>query len=152
MLDDLYQSLILDHSAKPRNFGPLAEASHQADGYNPLCGDRITVHVRVDGETIEGITFVGSGCAISKASASLMTESVRGKSVPQAEALFAVFRSLVMGDESVKPPPAADALSLGKLEALSGVKGFPMRVKCATLAWHTLQAALARQAAPVKTE
>ena len=150
MLDELYQSLILDHSAKPRNFGPLTPASHQADGFNPLCGDKIHVALFVKDGTIDTIRFIGSGCAISKASASLMTESVRGKTLAQAADTFASFRALVMGKEGTTRP--LDDLTEAKLMALAGVRGFPMRVKCATLAWHTLQAALDGVPAPAKTE
>lgn len=154
MLDDLYQELILDHNARPRNFGPLADASHKAEGFNPLCGDHVIVYLQVAGDVIEQVRFSGNGCAISKASASLMTQSLRGKTLAQAEGLFTLFHHMVTGNEQLDADAvvADDALDLGKLEALAGVRTFPMRVKCATLAWHTLQAAVHKQAEPVKTE
>jgi nitrogen fixation NifU-like protein len=127
-LRDLYQEVILDHNRHPRHFGPLPHANRSAKGHNPLCGDRVTVYLDVAGETIQGIAFEGSGCAISTASASLMTE---------ARALFRRFHGLLTDPH---PEPADD--DLGKLLALTGVREFPMRVKCATLAWHALQAAL----------
>ncbi|MCC7137991.1 MAG: SUF system NifU family Fe-S cluster assembly protein [Planctomycetes bacterium] len=148
---DLYQELILDHGRRPRNHRALDGASGKADGHNPLCGDRVTVFVRVEGGVVADVTFVGTGCAISQASSSLMTEAVRGRSVAEVEALFGRFHDLVTGT------PADDAAqdALGKLAAFAGVAEFPMRVKCATLAWHTLRAALAGPAAvgaPVTTE
>jgi nitrogen fixation NifU-like protein len=137
-LRDLYQEVILDHNRKPRNFGPLAEATRTADGHNPLCGDKLRVAVRLEGDTIADVRFEGSGCAISKASASLMTESVKGRTVAEADALFEGFHEMVTGD----PTRTRDTRTLGKLAVFSGVVEFPMRVKCATLAWHTLRAAL----------
>ncbi|HEX8011581.1 MAG TPA: SUF system NifU family Fe-S cluster assembly protein [Casimicrobiaceae bacterium] len=145
-LRDLYQDVILDHYRRPRNYGALADANRRAEGFNPLCGDRLTLHVRVKDGTIEEASFEGTGCAISTASASLLTESIKGKTEREAEALFERFRDLVMRDDG-----AAHA-SLGKLEALAGVREFPVRVKCATLAWHTLRAALAGAREPVSTE
>jgi nitrogen fixation protein NifU and related proteins len=150
-LRDLYQEVILDHYKRPRNFGPLADADHHAEGYNPLCGDRVKLHLRMDGDRIAGISFEGAGCAISTASASLMTEAVSGMSRQEATELERRFHGLVTGDDR----EAKGGPDLGKLEALSGVREFPIRVKCATLAWHALRAALvdARvQAAPVSTE
>jgi nitrogen fixation NifU-like protein len=143
-LADLYQELILDHNARPRNFGPLADATHQAQGHNPLCGDQITIHLALRNGTIEHVRFEGQGCAISKASASLMTDALRGKPVAEAQTLFQAFHALLAGDDDAA---ASNAEELGKLWAFSGVRGFPMRVKCATLAWHTWQAALKSPAA-----
>ena len=152
-LSDLYQEVILDHCKRPRNFGPLADADHAAEGYNPLCGDKIKVYVALDGERLAGLAFEGSGCAISTASASLMTEALAGKSVGEAQRLFAEVHGMLTGDPS---KAAEESESLGKLAALAGVREYPVRVKCATLAWHTLQAALAqragRPALPVSTE
>ena len=152
-LSDLYQEVILDHCKRPRNFGTLADADHVAEGYNPLCGDKVKVYVALDGERLAGIAFEGSGCAISTASASLMTEALAGKSVGEAQRLFAEVHGMLTGDPS---QAAAESESLGKLAALAGVREYPVRVKCATLAWHTLQAALAQRAGlparPVSTE
>ncbi|MGE5468523.1 MAG: Fe-S cluster assembly sulfur transfer protein SufU [Ignavibacteria bacterium] len=145
-LRELYQELIIDHGRRPRNFGPLPAANRRADGFNPLCGDRLTLYLRMDGDLIADARFEGVGCAISTASASLMTEALKGKTATQAEALFAGFHALVTG----VPSPAAAAL--GKLEVLGGVRDFPARVKCATLAWHTLDAALHDEATTVSTE
>ncbi len=145
-LRDLYQELIIDHGRRPRNFGPLPQANRRADGFNPLCGDRLTVYLRMAGGVIADARFEGIGCAISTASASLMTEALKGKTVAEAEALFAGFHALVTG---VAPPAVA---TLGKLTALAGVREFPARVKCATLAWHTLEAALHEEAQAVSTE
>jgi nitrogen fixation NifU-like protein len=144
-LQDLYQEVILDHNRRPRNFRAL-DAGRKAEGYNPLCGDRLTVFLRVEDGTIADASFQGSGCAISKASASLMTESVKGKSVADAEALFGRFQRMITA--------AADGPvdQLGKLTALAGVRQFPVRVKCASLAWHTLQAALQARDEVVSTE
>ncbi|HEX5474195.1 MAG TPA: SUF system NifU family Fe-S cluster assembly protein [Vicinamibacterales bacterium] len=137
-LDDLYQEVILDHNRRPRNFHTLAGASHQAEGYNPLCGDRLTLYLRVEDGIITDVGFVGSGCAISKASASLMTDAIKGRSVADARALFTRFHGMVT------TPPDVEVEDLGKLSALAGVREFPVRVKCASLAWHTLEAALSR--------
>ncbi len=147
-LNELYQDLILDHNRCPRNFRPLDESDHQAEGYNPLCGDRVTVFVRVRNGVISEITFQGSGCAISTASASLMTESLKGKTVDQAKALFKQFHGLIT-EESVE---TNDGPGLGKLEVFSGVCQYPARVKCATLAWHTANAAINRTKGDVTTE
>lgn len=144
-LNDLYRELIIDHSKRPRNFARLADPKRTAQGYNPLCGDRITLDLKVENNQIEQIGFQGSGCAISTASASLMSESVKGKTLEEAEALMNKFHSLITTDK----PAEAD---LGKLAVFSGVREFPARVKCATLAWHTLRAALQESATSVSTE
>ena len=146
-LRDLYRDVIVDHNRHPRNFREMPDADRRADGFNPLCGDKLTVYVKLDGERISDVSFHGSGCAISVASASLLTESVMGRTVPEAEALFGKMHDLLTRDE-----PAVDVTSLGKLGALSGVREFPARVKCASLCWHTLEAALHQQAEPVRTE
>jgi nitrogen fixation NifU-like protein len=148
-LTDLYQEVILDHNRAPRNFGPLEGADHTADGHNPLCGDELRVYVTLDGDTVTGIQFEGSGCAISKASASLMTEAVQGKSTAEVETMFRAFHDLMTGDPSVRE---AAGPQLGKLAVFEGVREFPVRVKCATLAWHTLEAALAGEAKVASTE
>ena len=146
-LDDLYQEVILDHGRKPRNFHRVDDANCQAEGLNPLCGDHFKLYVKVDGDKIADIGFEGSGCAISKASASLMTLSVKGKSVREAEDLFERFHRLV-----TEGPGSVPASELGKLAALSGVCEFPTRVKCASLVWHTLRNALEEGAKVVSTE
>ncbi len=146
-LRELYQELILDHNRRPRNQGELDRPDRTADGYNPLCGDRIRVEVRLAGDVIDDIRCAGSGCAISTASGSLMSEAVKGKTVNEAHALFDHFRRLVTGEQGEGDSPA-----LGKLEALAGVRRFPARVKCATLAWHTLNAALEQHDGAVTTE
>jgi len=138
-LSDLYQEVILDHNRRPRNFHALSGASHSAEGYNPLCGDRLTLYVKVNGETIEEVSFEGAGCAISKASASMMTDALKGRSIAEANALFDRFRRMVT------TPPSEPVEDMGKLSALAGVREFPVRVKCASLAWHTLKAALNRE-------
>lgn len=147
-LSDLYQEVILDHNRRPRNFRELPPPAHRAEGFNPLCGDRLTLFVDLDGDVIRDLSFVGSGCAISKASASLMTEALKGKTVAEAERLFDRFHDMVT---SAHDAPAAD---LGKLSVLAGVREFPIRVKCASLAWHTLKAAVraTEPAGPVTTE
>lgn len=147
-LDDLYQSVILDHNRSPRNFRELPPPARHADGHNPLCGDRLTVWVDLDGDVVRDVTFLGNGCAISKASASLMTAAVKGKPRTEAMALADEFQRLVTG----RLTGAAERKALGKLQALGGVSEFPVRVKCASLAWHTLKAALAGAAEPVTTE
>ena len=145
-LKDLYRDVILDHNRNPRNFGRLDPADAHADGHNPLCGDRLTVSLRLNGDRIEDVRFDGKGCAISTASASMMTEAVKGKSRGAVAELFEKVHSvLTQQDTSVDP-------GIGKLAALSGVREFPARVKCATLCWHTLNAALERGAATVSTE
>jgi nitrogen fixation NifU-like protein len=146
-LRDLYQEVILDHNRRPRNFGRLAGANRSAEGFNPLCGDRLTLYLKLVDGVIEAVSFEGAGCAISTASASLMTEALKGKTEHEAQALFEGFHALVTAD-----PGAAATVPLGKLEVLSGVREFPVRVKCATLAWHTLQAALHDETRPVSTE
>ncbi|HEX7621965.1 MAG TPA: SUF system NifU family Fe-S cluster assembly protein [Anaeromyxobacteraceae bacterium] len=146
-LDDLYQDVILDHGRKPRNFRVIADADRQAEGLNPLCGDHFKLYVKLDGDLIQDIAFEGSGCAISKASASLMTSAVKGKTVAEAEQLFARFHTLV-----TEGPSKVPASELGKLAALSGVCEFPTRVKCASLVWHTLNNALHTQQKVVSTE
>jgi nitrogen fixation NifU-like protein len=145
-LRELYQEVILDHHKKPRNYRPLENASATVEGYNPLCGDRVTVYVRLADGIVKDISFQGSGCAISTASASMMTESLKGKTLAEAEALFKSFRQLVTGapDPNAGEEPA-EVPGLGKLAVFSGVREFPVRVKCATLPWHTLQAALEGQ-------
>jgi nitrogen fixation protein NifU and related proteins len=146
-LRDLYQDVILEHSKTPRNYRELPAANHKAEGFNPLCGDRFTVYVTMEGDAISDVTFQGSGCAISKASASMMTQSVKGKTMAEAEQIFANFHNLVTGKS-----PETDEMELGKLTVFSGVSEFPVRVKCATLAWHTLHAALEGKQDAVSTE
>ena len=138
-LNDLYQEVILDHNKRPRNFRTIDGASHHANGFNPLCGDKLSLTLQLDGETIADVAFQGSGCAISKASASLMTDAVKGKSLGDALALFGRFHTMVT------TPPAEPVENMGKLSVLAGVREFPVRVKCASLAWHTLKAALDRK-------
>lgn len=145
-LKELYRDVILDHNRNPRNFGRLDPADAHADGHNPLCGDRLTVSLRMDGDRIEDVRFDGKGCAISTASASMMTEAVKGKSRGAVAALFDKVHSVLTQQEAAVDP------ALGKLAALSGVREFPARVKCATLCWHTLNAALERGTATVSTE
>jgi nitrogen fixation NifU-like protein len=148
-LMDLYQEVILDHNKAPRNFGPMEDADHFAEGNNPLCGDQLRLYIKMDGDRVEQIRFQGSGCAISTASASLMTEIVSGKTLEEVEELYERFHELLTGDPSVVAEAGPE---LGKLAVFSGVREFPVRVKCATLAWHTLQAALQDQQQPVTTE
>ena len=138
-LSDLYQEVILDHNRRPRNFHALEGASHHAEGYNPLCGDRLTLYLDVDGDVINDIAFEGAGCAISKASASMMTDVVKGRTLSEARALFDRFHRMV----TAAPDTPVD--DFGKLSALAGVREFPIRIKCASLAWHTLKAAMERQ-------
>jgi nitrogen fixation NifU-like protein len=145
-LKELYRDVILDHNKKPRNFGKLDPADAQADGHNPLCGDRLSVFVKLNGETVEDIRFEGKGCAISTASASLMTEAVKGKDKAAIGALFKKVHDLLTQQDAVT------GTELGKLAALSGVREFPARVKCASLCWHTLNAALDRGASTISTE
>lgn len=144
-LSDLYQETIVDHSKRPRNRGALQEATHSAEGYNPLCGDRLTLQLKIEDGRVTGVAFQGAGCAISTASASLMTDAIKGKTPEEAEKTFEKFHELLTEDK----PGAAD---LGKLAVFSGVRAYPMRVKCATLAWHTLHAALLGEHKPVSTE
>jgi nitrogen fixation protein NifU and related proteins len=148
-LRDLYQEVILDHTRRPRNFGTLPAANHQAEGNNPLCGDQVTVFLDLSDGRIRDVAFQGAGCAISTASASLMTEALKGKTVEEARRLFHVFQDLVTTGAGEGDP------ELGKLAVFTGVREYPMRVKCATLAWHTLLAALAEDSQkdqPVSTE
>ena len=145
-LRELYQEVILEHSKAPRNYRELPAANHKAEGFNPLCGDHFTLYLDLDGDTIRDIGFQGSGCAISKASASMMTQSVKGKSKQEAEKLFSEFHKLVTGQAN------GNHVDVGKLAAFSGVSEFPVRVKCATLAWHTLHAALEGKQDAVSTE
>lgn len=145
-LRDLYQEVILEHSKSPRNYHASATASHKAEGFNPLCGDHFTIYVNVEGDHISDLSFQGSGCAISKASASMMTQALKGKKTEEAEQMFDAFHSVVTGERD------ANVEALGKLAVFSGVSEFPVRVKCATLAWHTLRAALQGQQQPVSTE
>lgn len=146
-LQDLYQEVVLDHGKRPRNFREVEGANHRAQGHNPLCGDQITVTVKVDGGVIRDIGFQGQGCAISRASASLMTGAVKEKTREEAEQLFEQVHKLV-----TEGPAEVNAEVLGKLTVLSGVSEFPARVKCASLAWHTLRAALRGEAEPISTE
>lgn len=145
-LRDLYQEVIFDHYRKPRNHHALADANHVAHGHNPLCGDQVTIYLKVEDGVVLDLSFEGTGCAISTASASLMTDALKGKKLDEVEHLFEEFHQMVTHDDT-EPAP-----ELGKLEVLAGVREFPARVKCATLAWHTLQAALKDRAAPVSTE
>jgi nitrogen fixation protein NifU and related proteins len=147
-LTDLYQEVILDHNRRPRNYGALADATRIADGHNPLCGDRLKLYLKLDGDRIADISFQGSGCAISKASASLMTDAVKGRGTADALALFQRFHQVVT--TPVDQP--IDEASVGKLAVLAGVREFPARVKCASLAWHTLKAALEGSDQPARTE
>jgi nitrogen fixation NifU-like protein len=146
-LRELYQQVILDHNKNPRNFRELQNATKKVEGFNPLCGDHYTVFLQVDGDTIKDVSFTGNGCAISKASASVMSSTVKGKSKEDATRLFETFHKLVTGDTS-----GLDAADLGRLAAFSGVSEFPARVKCATLAWHTLRTALDGEKDTVTTE
>lgn len=147
-LRDLYQEVILDHNRHPRNFGTLEDATRTAEGYNPLCGDRLTLYLKLDGDRILDVRFTGQGCAISKASASLMTDSLKGRTLAEAEQLFQSFHDMV----TAGPGGSADTSKLGKLAVLAGVAEFPARVKCASLAWHTLHAALHDEPAVASTE
>jgi nitrogen fixation NifU-like protein len=146
-LTDLYQEVILDHNRRPRNFRAIEEATRKQEGFNPLCGDRLTLYVKLDGDVIRDVSFQGIGCAISKASASLMTDALKGKTVDEARAMFDRFHEMVTS--SPDAPPA----DLGKLSVLAGVREFPTRIKCASLPWHTLKAAVSEASAdPVSTE
>jgi nitrogen fixation NifU-like protein len=135
-LNDLYQEVILDHNRRPRNFHVLADASHSAEGYNPLCGDRLTLYLKLADGRIEDVSFQGAGCAISKASASMMTDVLKGRTIAEADALFDRFHRMVT------TPPEQGVEDMGKLSSLAGVREFPIRIKCASLAWHTLKAAM----------
>jgi len=147
-LRELYQEVILDHNRRPRNFQKLEGANRTAEGYNPLCGDQIAVYLILEDGVIRDISFLGSGCAISKASASMMTATLRGKTAMEAEAIFETFHKMVTADLS----RTFDPLEMGKLAAFAGVREFPIRVKCATLPWHTVRAALEGKHEPVSTE
>lgn len=147
-LRDLYQEIILDHSKSPRNFHALEKPDRKAEGYNPLCGDRFTLYLDLEKGSIQDVGFEGSGCAISKASASLMTQSVKGKTLAEVEGLFQNFHKMLTG----KPEADFDREKLGKLTVFSGVSEFPVRVKCATLPWHTLHSALENEQKTVTTE
>ncbi len=147
-LQDLYQQLILDHNKSPRNQGKLVDSNRQAQGYNPLCGDKLQVYLHVEDDIVKDISFEGSGCAISTASASLMTQSVKGKTVAQARAMFDSFHQMLTEDSASE----SDESALGKLVVFSGVCKYPARVKCATLAWHTINAALGDASEQVTTE
>ena len=145
-LRELYQEVLLDHYKRPRNFRKLESPCRHVEGYNPLCGDKVTVYVKLDGDIVKDVSFEGSGCAISTASASMMTESLKGKTRAEAETLFQAFHELITGNE------AEDGPLLGKLAVFSGVREFPIRVKCASLAWHTFRAALKGEEKTVSTE
>jgi nitrogen fixation NifU-like protein len=147
-LRDLYQEIILDHYRRPRHYGKLADATHHADGLNPLCGDKVAVHARIEEGVVREVAFEGSGCAISTASASLLTEVLRGKTLDEARALFQRFHGFLTGASA----PASAEGGLGKLEVLAGVRDYPVRIKCATLAWHTFMAALDGSVEAVSTE
>jgi len=147
-LRDLYQQVILDHSKKPRNYQKLECANRMAEGHNPLCGDQFTIYLQLEGDVIREISFEGAGCAISKASASMMTTSVKGKTKAQAQTLFEQFHKMITG----QPGACSDPAGLGKLAVFCGVCEFPIRVKCASLPWHTLHAALEGKDTPISTE
>ena len=147
-LEELYQEVILDHNFRPRNFRKLDHANRSADGYNPLCGDMITLYLTVEGEVISDVGFEGAGCAISKASASMMTEGIKGKSTAEAEKISDAFRRMITQTNAEDIDPDV----LGDLEILSGVSKYPARIKCATLSWHTLHAALNANEKRVSTE
>lgn len=144
----LYEKMILDHNKSPRNFGELHDADCEAEGYNALCGDKFTVYLKTDGEVISDVHFDGSGCAISKSSASVMTTLIKGKSKEEAQAIFDQFHSMVTSE----PDAPLDEKGLGKLMVFSGVRAYPVRIKCATLAWHTMMAALEDKDGTVSTE
>ena len=145
-LDDIYQDIVLEHSRKPRNFRKLEEADRIQEGYNPLCGDQYTIYISIDGDTISDISFQGAGCAISKASASMMTEELIGKTKNQASRIFEAFRSMITKDnENITE-------ELGDIEVLQGVSQYPTRIKCATLSWHAMHAALDEQDGDISTE
>ena len=149
-LTDLYQQVILDHNRRPRNYGKLEDANRQAEGFNPICGDHLTLYVRLNGDVIDDLRFEGEGCAISKASASLMTDSLKGKTAAEAETLFQRIHEMLTSSGDVDFEAQAD--ELGKLAVFSGVREFPARVKCASLSWHALHSALRGDDTPVSTE
>lgn len=144
-LNALYQEVILDHNRTPRNNHEMSSPCHHAEGFNPLCGDKLSLYLKIEGGVVTDASFIGKGCAISTASASIMTESLKGKTIEEAKTMFHDFHELVTNDE-------CEAKSLGKLEVLAGVRQFPSRVKCATLAWHTMLAAIDKQEDIVSTE
>ena len=146
-LSELYQEILLDHNSKPRNFRRVEDPSRTADGYNPLCGDQVTVYLKLSGGLIEDVAFQGVGCAISRASASMMTQSIKGKSLTEAGEIFDAFHRMV-----TEPDSELDSDTLGDLETLSGVNEYPTRIKCAVLAWHTMRSALADDGDTVTTE
>ncbi len=148
-LKDLYQEVIIDHNRSPRNFGQLENATQVAEGYNPLCGDKLNLYLKMEDGVITDVSFDGSGCAISVASASLMTDTLKGKTIEQAEQLFQNFHNLITEE---KNPDPEQMQALGKLAALAGVKEYPARVKCATLCWHTLHSAMQGETSPATTE
>ncbi len=145
-IKDLYQEVIVDHNRNPRNFGKLDNADKKLEGFNPLCGDRLTLYLKINDDQIDDITFDGAGCAISVASASLMTDAMKGKSIEEAESIFNEFHELVTNEDEI------DFDKMGKLAVLAGVRNYPTRVKCATLCWHTLNSALHGDETPVSTE
>lgn len=147
-LDDLYQEVIMDHSRKPRNFRVMENPTRKIEGYNPLCGDRFTIYLQTDGEFVRDISFQGAGCAISKASASMMTRELKGKKIQDTEIIFEKFRRMLSREAGTE----FKSEGLGKLEAFAGVCEFPARVKCATLAWHTMHAALKGKEESISTE
>ncbi len=144
----LYEQIILEHNKSPRNFGPLDPYDRKMEGFNPLCGDHFTIYVRLKGDVVDAVSFSGAGCAISKSSASLMTTILKGKTIAEAKALFERFHRMITSD----PDAPVDEAALGKLRVFSGVREFPIRIKCATLAWHALNAALEGKDEPVSTE
>ena len=145
-LRELYQEIIIDHNKNPRNFREIKDPSVEAKGFNPLCGDKLTVYMTIRGEIVEDLSFLGCGCAISQASASLMTDALKGKTITEAHALFEQFHRMLTSDDEVQ------VMNVDKLTVLAGVRAFPARVKCATLAWHTLEAALKKEHNIVSTE
>ena len=146
-LNDLYQEILLEHNSKPRNFREVEEANRTSEGYNPLCGDQITLYLKVVDGVIDDVGFQGSGCAISRASASMMTQSIKGESIERAQEIFDAFHHMI-----VEPGVELDYDTLGDLETLSGINEYPTRIKCAILAWHTMKAALAGEDTPITTE
>lgn len=148
-LKDLYQEVIVDHNRSPRNFGKLEHPDRTAEGFNPLCGDKLNLYLKLDGDRISDVNFDGSGCAISVASASLMTEALKGKTLEEAETVFERFHNLLTEDKALDD---AEVSKLGKLAALLGVRAYPTRIKCATLCWHTLHSAIQGEETPVTTE
>lgn len=144
----LYEQVILDHNKNPRNFHALEPCDCKVEGFNPLCGDHFTIYVKLDGDRISDIAFTGAGCAISKSSASVMTSVIKGKTIPEAQALFTKFHQMI----TANPGAAIDEAALGKLRVFSGVREFPVRIKCATLAWHAMASALGNQDSAISTE